>query len=145
MSQVQYQALFSCANNDGIFQIRMGNWKVNICETNNVTAFNSWKIVWDNTTYQPIIVSLIPPDHVRREPHLNNPWFQASAAMFMRSAFFWGITQRRVVILYRRFGTTYRSHFEGSRSPRWTDRLSRNFNITTRRSVIPQKSADFLM
>jgi hypothetical protein len=38
-----------------------------------------------------------------------NQWFQASAAMLMRSALFWGITQRRVVILYRRFGTTYRS------------------------------------
>jgi hypothetical protein len=30
------------------------------------------------------------------------PWFQASAAMFMRSVVFWGITQRRMVILYRR-------------------------------------------
>jgi len=28
----------------------------------------------------------------------------------MRTAFFWGITQRIVVIYYRRFGTTYRSH-----------------------------------
>jgi hypothetical protein len=35
----------------------------------------------------------------------------------MRSALFWGITQRRVVIFYRRFGTTYRSHLQGSRSP----------------------------
>ena len=34
-----------------------------------------------------------------------------------RSALFWDITQRRVVILYWRFGTTYRSHLEGSRSP----------------------------
>jgi hypothetical protein len=32
------------------------------------------------------------------------PWFQASAAMFMRSALFWDITRRRVVIVYRRFG-----------------------------------------
>jgi hypothetical protein len=28
----------------------------------------------------------------------------------MRSALFWDITRRRVVIVYRRFGTTYRSH-----------------------------------
>jgi hypothetical protein len=33
-------------------------------------------------------------------------WLQASAATFMRSALFWDIMQRRVVILYRRFGTT---------------------------------------
>jgi hypothetical protein len=32
----------------------------------------------------------------------------------MRPALFWDITQRRVVILYRRFGTTYRSHLQGS-------------------------------
>jgi hypothetical protein len=33
-----------------------------------------------------------------------------------RSALFRDITQRRVVILYLRFGTTYRSHLQGSRS-----------------------------
>jgi hypothetical protein len=33
-----------------------------------------------------------------------------------RSALFWDITQHHEVILYRRFGTTYRSHFQGSRS-----------------------------
>jgi hypothetical protein len=42
-------------------------------------------------------------------------WFQASAAMLMKSAVFWGITRRREVIIYRRFGTTYRSHPHGSR------------------------------
>ena len=33
----------------------------------------------------------------------------------IRSALFWDITQRRVVNVYRRFGTTYGSHFHGSR------------------------------
>jgi hypothetical protein len=32
----------------------------------------------------------------------------------LRSALFWNITQRRVVILYRCFGTTYRSQLQGS-------------------------------
>ena len=36
---------------------------------------------------------------------------------FMTPALFWDITQRQVVILYRRFGTTYRPHIPGSRSP----------------------------
>jgi hypothetical protein len=39
------------------------------------------------------------------------------------------ITQRRVLILYWRFGITYRSHLQGSRSPskqNRADRLSRN-------------------
>jgi hypothetical protein len=34
---------------------------------------------------------------------------------FLRSALFWDIKRRRVVIIYRRFGTTYRSHLQGSR------------------------------
>jgi hypothetical protein len=46
------------------------------------------------------------------------PWLQASAAMLLNTALFSGITQRRVVIIYRRFGTTYPSHLQGSRSPR---------------------------
>jgi hypothetical protein len=33
----------------------------------------------------------------------------------LRSALFWDITQRRVVNVYRCFGTTYRSHLRGSR------------------------------
>jgi hypothetical protein len=36
--------------------------------------------------------------------------------MLIRSALFWDITQRRVVIIYRRFGTTYRSHLFPSRT-----------------------------
>ena len=37
-------------------------------------------------------------------------WFQTSAAKWMRTRLFWVITQRVVVISYRRFGTTYRFH-----------------------------------
>jgi hypothetical protein len=33
----------------------------------------------------------------------------------LKSVVFWVITRRRVVIIYRRFGTTYRSHLHGSR------------------------------
>jgi hypothetical protein len=44
-------------------------------------------------------------------------WFQASAAMQMRSELFWDTTQRRVVFMYRRFGTFW-SHLKGSRGPR---------------------------
>jgi hypothetical protein len=48
--------------------------------------------------------------------HLSRwPWCQASAAMLMKSVVFWVITRRRVVIIYRRFGKTYRSHHHGSR------------------------------
>jgi hypothetical protein len=36
-------------------------------------------------------------------------------SVILKSAVFWGITRRRVVIVYRSFGTTYRSHLHGSR------------------------------
>ena len=35
----------------------------------------------------------------------------------VRTGFFWVITQRGVVIPYRRFGTTYRSCLQRSRTP----------------------------
>jgi hypothetical protein len=37
--------------------------------------------------------------------------------MLMESAVFWGITWHRVVIVYRRFGTTYRSRIVGKQLP----------------------------
>jgi hypothetical protein len=52
------------------------------------------------------------------EPSSGYVSFQASAALWMRSAFFWDITQRTVVIRYRRFGATDWSQPEGSRNPR---------------------------
>jgi hypothetical protein len=50
--------------------------------------------------------------YTMRKFHKNSARFQASAVMYMRSALFWDITQRWVVILYRRFGTTYRFHLQ---------------------------------
>jgi len=40
---------------------------------------------------------------------------------YLRTAFFWVITQRVVVTFYRCCGTTYRSHFQGSRIPGFLD------------------------
>jgi hypothetical protein len=70
--------------------------------------------------------------------------------MLMRSKLFWDITLLRVVIVYRRFGTPYRSHIHGSRvfSDMWPIKWDwygvpkRRKTITTRRRVISQKSAD---
>jgi hypothetical protein len=52
--------------------------------------------------------------------------------LLMKSALFWGIMRRRVVIVYRRFGTTHRFHIHGSfllellARVDGTDALSRN-------------------
>jgi hypothetical protein len=40
------------------------------------------------------------------------PWFQASASKQMRSELFWDFRQRRMVIPYRRFGTTYQTRIQ---------------------------------
>jgi hypothetical protein len=52
----------------------------------------------------------------------------------VRTALFWAITQRIVIILYRRFGTAYRSYIQGSRIQE---------PITTTRYVMTQKSTVF--
>jgi hypothetical protein len=44
----------------------------------------------------------------------------------MRSALFWNITQRGVVIMYQSFGTTNQSKMDFLTLEDWTDRLSRN-------------------
>ena len=67
----------------------------------------------------------------------------------MSSVLFWNITQRRVVTPYRRFGTTYLSHLQGSRRllvllhPWKWDRFCRNIGTAlTLRCIIFQKNAD---
>jgi hypothetical protein len=59
-------------------------------------------------------------NYVRKERHsrlirstFGSVQFETSGTF--RPALFWDVTQRRVVILYRHFGTTYRSHLQGSR------------------------------
>ena len=56
------------------------------------------------------------------ETNKQNAWFQSSAAKQMRTALFWVITQRPLIIPHRRFSTTYRSHLQGSRFWPFTDR-----------------------
>jgi len=43
-----------------------------------------------------------------------NAWFQVSAALLIRYSLFWHITRCRLVVIYRRFGTFYKSHRQGS-------------------------------
>jgi hypothetical protein len=58
------------------------------------------------------------------------------------------ITQPWVVIMYRRFGATYRFHVEGSRSPRKLVGFldpKRRYRTTNQRCVISKKSADLML
>jgi hypothetical protein len=80
----------------------------------------------------------------------------------MRSAFFWRITQRRMVILHWRLGTTYRSHIQESKSPRrvyssWTfwplkmgpircpETSVKNYHSTLRNTPEERKSQSWLV
>jgi len=69
-----------------------------------------------------------------------NLWFQASVAKYKRYPPLWDITQRIVVTPYRRFGTMYRSHIQGSIDPkrkkirmfslaRWREPNARTFPV----------------
>jgi len=49
---------------------------------------------------------------------LNRTMWSQTKACITKSLLFWAITQWRVVIPYRHFGTTYRSHLQGSRNPK---------------------------
>ena len=45
----------------------------------------------------------------------------------MRSSLFWDVTQRKFVIIYRRFGKTHQTHLKGQAvQEEEADRLSRN-------------------
>jgi len=41
-------------------------------------------------------------------------WFWASVAIQMRCVSFWDLTESIILFSYRRFGTTYRSHLQGT-------------------------------
>jgi hypothetical protein len=80
----------------------------------------------------------------RRCFSINYPRFQASAAMWMRSALFWYVTQRRVVILYLHFGTPIGPAFKEPLKvgPLCVPKCPQS--ITTRRCVTYQKNADLI-
>ena len=59
----------------------------------------------------------------------------------LRSALFWDITQRRVLNLYRRFGTTYRSHLQVSRSKRRKLYSRTSWPVKMRQIGCPETSA----
>jgi hypothetical protein len=63
----------------------------------------------------------------------------------VRSSFFWDFTQRRPVVCCRRFGTTYRSHLQGSSSLNLEDGIDRLFrNVDKYHSRLRNISEDRL-
>jgi hypothetical protein len=61
---------------------------------------------------------------------------ELNSKIHLRSALFWDITRRRVVIVYRRFGTTCRSHLHGSRVRVDTFTDKKNMTQTVRNNTV---------
>ena len=78
--------------------------------------------------------------HTRKAYTQSYSRFQASTTKYMKTALFWAITQREVVISHRRFGTTCRSHLQGPR--RWGRYAvpKRRWQITATHCIMTQKS-----
>ena len=87
--------------------------------------FNNTHYVYDNAvSVDGMIVTVLRTNFtIRIQDYQNDVMYSSlwisseSRDSSMRSALFCDITQRWVVVLYRRFGTTYRSHLQRSRSP----------------------------
>ena len=60
-------------------------------------------------------------------------WFKASAAMSIRSPFFWDVTKRTLMVSYRRFGTTCQSRTDNP--PKKSQYLSINLSFPKISSV----------
>ena len=96
-------------------------------------------------------VCLIDGGHEWMAASLHVTWFRASAPRQTRTALFWAITQIVMVIPYRRFGTTYRSHLQGSRVQEtlkmgkvsWPEKSVRNYQYSLRKS--PEHSSSHLI
>jgi hypothetical protein len=106
--------------------------KINLPTFSQHTSLNVCVVQWTSCLYVPL--SNTPSRKIIRFTSFT--WLQASPTMLMRTVPFWGITQRRVVIIYRRFGTTHRSPIQGSRSTRRVGRLD---PWRWERYVVPQR------
>jgi len=104
-------------------QFRWGLWHID-CQQDKFTSSSSVAQIGYPFALTPYSIWLI----CRRQRMVclptalpNKPQDITNIPRVMRSALFWDLTQRRFVIPYRRFGTTYRSHLQGT-SPRNWDR-----------------------
>jgi hypothetical protein len=72
---------------------------------------------------------------------------QMAACYWLRPTLFWAVTQQVVVIPYRRFGTTYRPHLQGSRfQDSWIqDSCPPTIRPTTRCVIAPEERCSHLL
>jgi hypothetical protein len=109
------------------WDFRVGQWKIRLWNTSNpalkipnefsavrhAVLRRNWKF------FVPHLIVFLWGFNKRSDNANTYAWCQASAGKWMNTALFWVITQRIVIISYRRFGTT---HLKGSRildSWRW--------------------------
>ena len=71
--------------------------------------------------YQIIYFPVLRHKKITGQPLHND--MQVATVVYVRSSLFWAIRQRRLEVIYRRFGKTYRSHLIGLLDPCKWDRL----------------------
>jgi hypothetical protein len=101
----------------------------------------------DMYRYVSVYIDMCRAIHLPKQT-FDHVWFHAAAAQYTSTALFWVITQRTVVIPYRSFGTTCRSHFQVSRNPckqqvlQWDNpRIHQFFHLTLARGIYWAPSA----
>jgi hypothetical protein len=74
-----------------------------------------------------------------------NPSMRCTDFHVMRSPLFWDIMRRRMVIVYRRFGKTYRSHLQGVKcriGPIFTGQQSDSWPMKMGQIICPETSVN---
>ena len=115
------------------------NWNVVKVCTVNIVKKNEF-IIWTGT-----VVRLSVQSTIRK-------MLQEQTCRHKRCPLLWHFTERRAVIPYRRFGTAYRPHLQGSKSPGFdfliledvTGRLFRNVSTELLLCAISQKNKSLI-
>ena len=99
----------------------MGLLKFVVVDGTHLSVFDMMDLNWMNSTTRKLhrVITGTNKTRVSGGKHCS-----VFATNYIRSALLWDITQGIMVISHRHFGTSYRSHFQGSRDSTLIDPLT---------------------
>jgi hypothetical protein len=108
------------------FHLVVSLWWLSETETGNVWIGSNGREEWShrnewhgrNTNVLSSFHQLSACRKQIRQNCLHSAWFKPCDAVRMTSPSYWAVTQRRTVVCFRRFGTSYWSYFIRSGNPR---------------------------
>ena len=103
------------------FHLVVSLWWLSETETGNVWIGSNGMVEWSqrnerhgrNTNLLSSLNQLAACRNQICQNCLRSAWFKAYNAVWMKSPFYWAVTQRRTVVCFRRLGTPCWSHFIG--------------------------------